>query len=204
LDLASNTPAPPQLDPQLVKTCTKCGETKPLSEFSLGARYADGHYCQCKKCRNQFAVKYYKADPEKYCKRSRDWYWENHELALENMASWRAENPEAMKLAVANWVQENPESARIRGAKRRALLLVAPGRGVTVAQWLQVLADAQGICAYCHEPGKLTMDHVVPLVLGGAHDIDNIAAACGPCNSSKRDALLSDWLPKREQRVLLA
>jgi hypothetical protein len=36
-----------QLD---VKTCTGCGETKEISEFSRFRRNADGYYCRCKSC----------------------------------------------------------------------------------------------------------------------------------------------------------
>ena len=32
------------------KTCSKCGETKALSEFYKRPRYRLGVYCHCKKC----------------------------------------------------------------------------------------------------------------------------------------------------------
>lgn len=43
-------------------------------------------------------------------------------------------------------------------------------------------------CLACgqHEPDiKLTIDHVLPLSLGGTNAIGNIQPLCGPCNSSK-------------------
>jgi len=43
----------------------------------------------------------------------------------------------------------------------------------------------KGVCAYCGEHGRLTLDHVVPLARGGAHRIENLVAACKPCNSRK-------------------
>ena len=50
-------------------------------------------------------------------------------------------------------------------------------------------------------PGQTTNVDVslatVPLSLGGAHDIDNIAAACVSCNSSKCDTPLEVWLATR-------
>lgn len=35
-----------------------------------------------------------------------------------------------------------------------------------------------------------TIEHIIPLAKGGAHDITNIMLACGPCNSSKGDTIL--------------
>ena len=43
-------------------------------------------------------------------------------------------------------------------------------------------------CQYCstkHTKQELTLDHVIPLSLGGKTRWDNIVAACGPCNSRK-------------------
>lgn len=44
-------------------------------------------------------------------------------------------------------------------------------------------------CRYCGEHAseqvKLTVDHVLPTALGGDDQAENLAAACGPCNSGK-------------------
>lgn len=32
---------------------------------------------------------------------------------------------------------------------------------------------------------ELTVEHVIPLCLGGTNDPDNIALACGPCNHER-------------------
>lgn len=46
-------------------------------------------------------------------------------------------------------------------------------------------------CVYCD--GKATtVDHVHPKAKGGAHDWENVVAACSKCNSIKSDKLLSD------------
>ena len=36
----------------LVKTCSTCGESKPLSQFTRDRSKPDGHRAQCKACRN--------------------------------------------------------------------------------------------------------------------------------------------------------
>lgn len=44
-------------------------------------------------------------------------------------------------------------------------------------------------CHYCNEHAPGTLDHIVPLALGGANAGWNIVAACEACNSAKG----SDW-----------
>lgn len=49
-------------------------------------------------------------------------------------------------------------------------------------------------CQYCGARGvRLECDHVVPVARGGQSVIENLAAACFPCNRSKRDHLLEEW-----------
>lgn len=43
-------------------------------------------------------------------------------------------------------------------------------------------------CRYCGDGApdvKMTVDHVLPVALGGADTADNLVAACQPCNSGK-------------------
>jgi 5-methylcytosine-specific restriction endonuclease McrA len=54
------------------------------------------------------------------------------------------------------------------------------------------LRDCSQRCVYCATPldhHSATLDHVVPLARGGAHDPGNLVAACGPCNRLKGDLL---------------
>ncbi|MBY0488404.1 MAG: HNH endonuclease [Gemmatimonadaceae bacterium] len=54
------------------------------------------------------------------------------------------------------------------------------------------LRDCSQRCVYCATPldqHTATLDHVVPLARGGAHDPGNVVAACGPCNRLKGDLL---------------
>ena len=43
-------------------------------------------------------------------------------------------------------------------------------------------------CAWCGAPlasEEATVDHVVALADGGAHQLDNVVLACGPCNAGR-------------------
>ena len=46
------------------------------------------------------------------------------------------------------------------------------------------------ICAYCGTTENLTMDHRIPLVLGGPDHKENLIRACKSCNKSKGGRLL--------------
>lgn len=57
-----------------------------------------------------------------------------------------------------------------------------------------IIARDEGRCHICSSEPKgsdLTIDHVVPLALGGKHVSENLAVACLSCNCSKGARLLS-------------
>lgn len=54
----------------------------------------------------------------------------------------------------------------------------------------QVHRRADGLCEYCHASEKwqyvrFTIDHVIPISLGGSDDLENLALACFHCNRRK-------------------
>lgn len=53
----------------------------------------------------------------------------------------------------------------------------------------EILRRDDHCCRYCGEHAspqvKLTIDHVLPVALGGNDDPTNLVAACAPCNSGK-------------------
>jgi 5-methylcytosine-specific restriction endonuclease McrA len=58
----------------------------------------------------------------------------------------------------------------------------------------EMVLDRDGFaCTYCGDPDDLCADHVVPLSRNGTNEESNLVACCRPCNSSKRDKLLSEW-----------
>jgi 5-methylcytosine-specific restriction endonuclease McrA len=182
-----------------MKTCTKCGETKPFSEFSPSTDGRDGLRSQCKACRASYSRNYAAVYPEKIVASNARYYTANAEDQRARQARRRAEHPEQIRANNQAWPVEHPEEKNALNAGYRARKFDAPGRGITSDEWLEILAEADGICTYCEKPGKLTMDHIVPLLLGGAHDIDNIAAACGPCNSSKGARPLDVFLQRSSE-----
>jgi hypothetical protein len=65
--------------------------------------------------------------------------------------------------------------------------LVRDGQPVTdwpsIRRW--VLARDGGVCQVCRISEANDVDHIWPRRLGGRDHIDNLRAACGPCNKAK-------------------
>lgn len=95
------------------------------------------------------------------------------------------------------WRVANLELARADGVlaaqKRRAMELAAPGNGIKKSEWDAICDEFNGACAYCLAPAT-TMDHVVALSRGGAHDPSNVVPACRFCNFSKHDKSLLQFV----------
>lgn len=58
---------------------------------------------------------------------------------------------------------------------------------------LEILEADSHTCVYCNAPATTT-DHIHPASRGGPSTSDNLAAACQPCNNSKKDLTPLEWL----------
>jgi hypothetical protein len=52
-------------------------------------------------------------------------------------------------------------------------------------------------CNYCGTTSHLSLDHILPLALGGPDNPDNLICACRACNSSKGKKDLMEWMEQR-------
>jgi hypothetical protein len=101
----------PTRDEVLMKTCTKCHVYKPLAEFHVNRRNADGLQCWCKNCRRQHASATH--DIEKHRK-----YRSEHAAEIrERKRKYRETHREQEAARVSAWHASNPE--RVREHKRR-------------------------------------------------------------------------------------
>lgn len=72
----------------------------------------------------------------------------------------------------------------------------------SLPDWLVkvVLSSNDGRCVYCDENPATDLDHIVPFSRGGSCAIENRAPACEPCNSSKGNQSLSQWIDAMGRR----
>lgn len=84
------------------KTCTKCGETKPLEDYHRDKKRKDGRVSDCKSCA---------------CAKTRRWNSENRDRKREADANYRANNAERIVESRADYYRRNRDYVRSRVAE---------------------------------------------------------------------------------------
>lgn len=74
------------------------------------------------------------------------------------------------------------EASRLRCFRER-LFTSLVFTSVEVEHLIQLLDSP---CMYCGSTENITIEHIVPLIRGGQHTMDNVGPACRSCNSSKQ------------------
>jgi 5-methylcytosine-specific restriction endonuclease McrA len=89
-------------------------------------------------------------------------------------------------------------SRKARAARRRQRRMERVAHDLSDDQWT-ALKMAWGGCAYCGASDRpLQRDCVLALSRGGRYTLDNIAPACGPCNTSKCNDEVTGWLRRKK------
>lgn len=163
-----------------MKTCTKCGETKPLSEFSADKSKQDGLHTQCKSCRSaadrlNYAKKaeqikqrvnaYKQADPERKRRMDAESYARNIDKRMAYHKERYASNSERIKAKTAAYFRANKErlrpyfaqATRKRKARQRSATPVWADQAVILFFYVtrQYMTNETGF--------EWHVDHVVPL-----------------------------------------
>lgn len=178
------------------RTCTSCGEPKPLDQYDKVKGATLGRRSNCKACRSTQMAALYASKKEAVKARTAQHRRDNLE-AVREYDRQRAKLPH----------RQAEHAARV--AIRRSRLKTAVDSTVTRDNLRLQYGDQ---CFYCGvtmrferrhrgEPfaaSMATLDHVHPVSLGGSHTWDNVVLACWSCNCSKKHSPLSEWLERRE------
>lgn len=155
-------------------TCPRCDVTKPLSEFGKNKNTVSGLQPYCKRCMGEA---------------SKASYWKNRDQYVEKMRHDYAENSEKAIAYTREWQKAHPDTMRTMWATKRARKRVA---FVEKVEYAALYERDKGICQIGYKGcrGKVsrtngTIDHVIPLALGGKHSYRNTQLACRPCNFKK-------------------
>lgn len=110
---------------------------------------------------------------------------EDREAKRKNRLENLSQTPQNIRLRKR--YQEQKAICRVKGVintqARRARLKSCGGR-FTYGEWSFMKRISKNRCLRCQALG-VTVDHIVPLVLKGTHEWDNIQPLCSPCNSGK-------------------
>lgn len=149
------------------RICPRCRKDLPLSAYGSGGPGRAARYCK----------------PCTYAKAK----------------AWAERNPDRAREVAASWARRNPEVYRRKSSERRALLR---GSRSDEIDRLEVFDRDEWICGLCGgaidrsatwpAAGFASIDHIVPLALGGAHVFENVQAAHLGCNLRKGHRLVTE------------
>jgi hypothetical protein len=185
------------------KVCCKCGETKPIGDYTVDDRYVDGRYPWCFDCRRAWRSgrKEHQRDLE------REWAAKNpdrvRELGRQFYARHkdriapkrRAYDRQRYHTDLAFRQRKNAQTA-IKNRRRRAMLYGIETQHHTEKEWQALCERYDHRCLRCDQQVLLSRDHIVPVTKGGSDTIDNIQPLCRSCNSWK-NARTIDYRPDR-------
>ena len=181
-----------------MKTCTKCGETKPTTEFHKNSSKRDGLYCHCKLCSREARVNRYNANSEKAKQSAAAYRSAKPEKVKATKAAWAKSNPEKNRSSCAKWRAANKLARRILDNNRNARKRVAGGKlSKDIADKLITLQ--RGKCACCGQllGNDYHLDHIMPLKLGGTNTDDNMQLLRATCNLQKNAKHPVDFMQQR-------
>jgi 5-methylcytosine-specific restriction endonuclease McrA len=170
----------------------KQAKAQGLVRYFTGKPCPQGHICerfvsygQCLDCTVKSRDSWYHSNKDRARAKNAKWHEENRPRKRAINAKYRANNPEKVREATESHRLAFPEKYIEYRANRRARKRNAEGNGISAAD-IKFLSESQKYrCAYCGEKKLLTLDHIKPLALGGAHDVSNAQMVCKSCNSSK-------------------
>ena len=98
---------------------------------------------------------------------------------------WRAKNPERVKENFSSWSGNNQDKCREREARRRARLAEVPDDGWSFKLLTKMKNTGEHTCFICEKATADTVEHLMPVSLGGGNVWANLGLACQSCNSAK-------------------
>lgn len=146
------------------KTCSRCGEAKPLSEFYKKSRNKDGLSAHCKDCQKVWNKSYYSDNKDAERKRHSEWVENNKSHIRQWGFSYRSDKKEKIAEASKKWRKENPDLVSYHSSKSRATKKNATPSWLSVEQ----LQDIKSMYSTAKKFEKLFntkyhVDHIVPL-----------------------------------------
>ena len=161
-----------------MKTCSKCGETKALSEFFKNKDGKDGRRSNCKVCSTEVRDK---------------WRQKNKERVIQNNAELYQATKELRRVQAAKWARENKASKNFSRAKRRAAKLQATPAWADQEKIKEIYNRASRANSFCEKYSlkvRFHVDHIVPLQgneVSGLHVEDNLQVITAKENLKKHN-----------------
>lgn len=181
-----------------MKQCSLCKDLKPFSEFGKDKNRKDGLTSWCSYCKNMKSRESKERNKDHESEYARKRYIKNPKRTRSYVKKWRAENPEAYhqqgKENSKKWRLLNPDRYKEDQLNSNARKAGIPGN-IRIEEWNSLCKKYGRKCLKCGRSDiKLTIDHVIPLSLGGQNNIGNVQPLCLYCNQSKKNKII-DYRP---------
>ena len=174
---------------QDTKKCPKCGETKSAGEYHRATFKGKTFlHAYCKPCFYQWRKgKKYRPNPERAKARQRR-YRESHRDKIQDYnRTYAQQNSTRLADWLRRWRQENPDAHQVQTSRQRSRR--AGCINTLSAQdwsWIRWSFDNRCLCCGRTPPDVvITIDHIIPLSVGGTNTRENVQPLCVACNSSK-------------------
>lgn len=181
-----------------MKTCTKCKESKPLSDFPSDKSRKDGLANKCRPCcyeqwkswreknlehsktyqRNyrsanpekvkEWAERHKKPEPGKSAEYTRRWTQKNQDRVKTYGERYRSENRERLTAYARERRRANPIAERQRVMRHKAL---KRSNAVGKVDYGEIVKRDEGICYLCESPIDMTLPKGHPMTLSFDHVI---------------------------------
>lgn len=112
------------------KRCTKCGELKPLSQFSRYKTAKDGLFYWCRACVSEYGKHWRAANLERAKAAVRKWQRAHPEKATAYVRKWQRANREKVVAYARKWQHANP-AYRLANTTRGRVRKILRARGGT-------------------------------------------------------------------------
>lgn len=208
------------------KLCTRCGVTKPKTEFKAKKDSADGRHCYCKPCCNAVNREHRVANPEMAAAWTKKWAANNPEKVKAKRLRWNAENPGRAAELAREWRDANRDrfrenlrnwsslptvrvhktiSARLRaalnsgkcGARTMEIL------GYTAKQLVQHIERQFSPGMSWDNYGEWHIDHITPLSMFKIESINDPAIRIAWGLPNLRPLWAQENIRKRDKRLYL-
>ena len=206
------------------KVCPKCKQQLPATTeyFRLRTNGKIQSYCipcdkehkkelyeKDKTRQQEIRRQYYKDNKEKFQEYSKIYNIEHKEELSIYMSNYYQKNKEKIKEAAKEWAKNNKKRLKeyqrvYQCARREKKQKLDIDNYYTPEQWKLVQEFFEHSCVYCGKKVKLTMDHFIPVIMGGKTELKNIVPACLPCNSSKSGKHPMEWCDTTTYKYLSA
>jgi 5-methylcytosine-specific restriction endonuclease McrA len=194
----------------LGKTCTKCGEWKPYSEYFKAKSCKDGYRGDCKKCKSEINKLWRNNNIERTKELEAHWRENNKEKVARIQKRYSEKNKDQKreyskryykenKVKIAErekqWREKNRDIVHAKNYRRhlyRHKLKFSPFERLLLLDKSKWKCQSCGIAVHdynTNDSAKAHIDHIIPISIGGTSDLNNLQILCRTCNLAKSNKL---------------